>query len=65
KETVRDAQAEVLKAFPSYQEGANVRMRALEAKLSNVDSGLSERLAIVERRLWQIEAKLLIDPPAA
>ncbi|HEY2016891.1 MAG TPA: hypothetical protein VGH38_25475 [Bryobacteraceae bacterium] len=35
RETVRDAQAEVLKAFPSYQEGANVRMRALETKLSN------------------------------
>jgi hypothetical protein len=38
-------------------------MRALEAKFSNVDSGLSERMIILERRLSQIEVKLLIYPP--
>jgi len=65
REAVRDAQTEVLKAFLSYQEAASVRMRALEAKLSNVDAGLSERMAIMERRLAYIEAKLLIDPPTA
>lgn len=40
-------------------------MRTTEVKLSNVDTGLSERVAVVERRLRQIEAKLLLNPPPA
>jgi hypothetical protein len=63
-EMVRDAQTEILKAFLPYQESANIRFRAMEAKVSNVDAGLSERVAIVERRLWEIEKKLLLNPPA-
>jgi hypothetical protein len=64
-EAVRDSQTEVLKAFLPYQESSNVRMRALEAKLSNVDSGLSERVSIVERRLQELEKRFLQNPPAA
>jgi hypothetical protein len=65
QEMIRDSQTEVLKAFFSYQEGADIRMRTTEVKLSNVDTGLSERVAVVERRLRQIEAKLLLNPPPA
>ena len=57
--------SEFLKAFFSYQDGANVRMRSLEVKLSIVDDALSERIAIVEPWLSQIEAKLIINRPAA
>ena len=64
-EAVRDSQTEVLKAFLPYQESSSVRMRALEAKLSNVDSGLSERVSIVERRLQELEKRFLQNPPAA
>jgi hypothetical protein len=64
-ELVRDSQTELLKAFLSYQENNDLRVRTVEAKLSNVDTGLSQRVSNVERRLWEIEKKLLLNPPAA
>jgi hypothetical protein len=64
-ESVRDSQTELLKAFLSYQENNDLRIRTVEAKLSNVDAGLSQRVNNMERRLWEIEKKLLLDPPAA
>jgi predicted RNA-binding protein len=59
QEYVRDAQTEILKAFLPYQEGQNIRLRTLE----NVGTGISERIAVVERRLAEIEKKLLLHPP--
>ena len=64
-EAVRDAQTEILKAFLPFQETSNIRFRAVEAKLSNTDAGLSERMAVPERRPQEIEKKLLLNPPAA
>jgi hypothetical protein len=65
QEYVRDAQTEILKAFLPYQEGQNIRLRAMEAKVSNVDTGITERMAVLERRLAEIEKKLLLNPPHA
>jgi hypothetical protein len=65
RELVRDAQTEILKAFFPHQEATNIRIRAVETNLSNVDTGLSERMAVMERRLLEIEKKLLLNPPAA
>jgi hypothetical protein len=64
-EVIRDSQTEILKAFLPYQEASSIRFRAVEAKLSNTDAGISERMAILERRLQEIEKKLLLNPPAA
>jgi glycosyltransferase A (GT-A) superfamily protein (DUF2064 family) len=64
-ESVRDSQTEILRAFLVYQDGNDLRVRTVEAKLSNVDTGLSQRVNNVERRLWEIEKKLLLNPPAA
>jgi hypothetical protein len=64
-EAVRDSQTELLRAFLTYQESTNVRMRTIEAKATNVDTGLSLRVENVEKRLWEIERKLLLNPPAA
>jgi myo-inositol-1-phosphate synthase len=64
-EMVRDAQTELLRAFLGYQENTDLRIRTVEAKVSNVDAGLSQRVNHVERRLWEIEKKLLLNPPAA
>jgi len=55
QQSIRDSQTEVRKAFLPYQDAINTRIRAQEAKLSNVDAGLSERVAIVERRLWKLK----------
>ncbi|HXK07676.1 MAG TPA: hypothetical protein VMS37_35110 [Verrucomicrobiae bacterium] len=65
QEVVRDSQTEILKAFLPFQEATNIRFRALEAKVSNTDVGITERMAILERRLQEIEKRLLMNPPAA
>ena len=65
QEMVRDSQTEILKAFHPYQAGQEIRLRTLEVKLSNTDSGVTERMAILEHRLAEIERKLLMNPPAA
>jgi F0F1-type ATP synthase membrane subunit b/b' len=58
EESIRDSQTEMLKAFLPYQEAQRVRINILE-------SGLTERMNIMEHRLFEIEKKLLLNPPAA
>lgn len=64
REAVRDSQREMSKAFLSL-ERASLHVRALEEKFSNLDAGLSARVESVEKRLFEIEKKLLMKPPAA
>lgn len=61
QEIVRDSQTEILKAFLPYNEGTNLRMRQLE----NAGGSIFERMAVLERRLQEIEKRLLMNPPAA
>jgi hypothetical protein len=65
QEAVRDAQTEILKAFFPFQENTDLRIRAVEVKLSNTDVGLTERMSVIERRLAEIEKKLFLNRPAA
>ncbi len=62
-EFVRDAQTELLCGFEAFSIGHNVRLRKLEADLSNVDAGTNQRLLAVENRLLQIEKRLPLLPP--
>ena len=64
-EAVRDAQTEVLRAFERYVGAEQIKFRRLQADLSNVDASTDKRLEIVERRLFEIEKKLLMKPPDA
>ena len=64
-ELVRDAQTEILKAFFPFQESVNVRFRKLEVDSTNTNLALSERMNFLERRLQEIEKKLLMHPPTA
>ena len=61
QELVRDVQTEILKAFLPHAENTSLRIRLIEA----TDTGFSERMAIMERRLLEIEKKPLLNPPAA
>jgi len=63
QEQMRDMQTEILKGFLPYQEAQNVRMRNLEANTVNNDLALKMRMEVLERRLQQIEKKLLLNPP--
>jgi len=48
-----------------YQESTNLRLRVVETNLSNTDAVLTARMAVLERRLQEIEKKLFFNPPAA
>ncbi len=65
QEQMRDMQTELLKAFMPWQEVTEVRMRKLEMTTSNTEAALEARMATIERRLREIEKKLLMEPPAA
>ncbi len=45
-EKIRDSQTELLRGFEKFQTAQNIRMRKLEANLSNLDTSASLRLEI-------------------
>ena len=59
-EGMRDIQTEMLKAFYSYAQSADLRMRESDT----MTHGMRERLAAVESRITEIERRLNM-PPAA
>ena len=54
-------QTEIIRVFMEFQELNESR----DGSLDKATAGLSERLGMVERRLFEIERKLLLEPPAA
>ena len=64
-EQMRDMQTELLKAFLPWQEQVRMQFRELEVNTGNSVTTVKERMNILERRLWEIEKRLLMNPPAA
>jgi hypothetical protein len=64
-EQMRDMQTEILKAFLPWQESWHTQFRKLEANMGNNVTSIEQRMGILERRLWEIEKRLLMNPPAA
>jgi len=64
-EQMRDMQTELLRGFGPWQEGIQTRMAELELAARTGEGAIKKRMEIVERRLWEIEKKLLMNPPAA
>jgi ElaB/YqjD/DUF883 family membrane-anchored ribosome-binding protein len=58
KETVRDGQTEILKAFYGYTQTTDAKLK--EGEIS--DNFLRERLTIVESRLLNVERRLNMPP---
>jgi hypothetical protein len=57
-ERMRDMQTELLRGFAAFSEGQTIRLRKVEADQSNLDAALSGRVAVVEKRLLEIEMRL-------
>jgi hypothetical protein len=64
-EQMRDMQTELLKAFLPWQEQIRIQFRELEANTGNSVTAIKQRMEVMERRLSEIEKKLLLEPPAA
>ena len=63
-EKMRDMQTELLRAFNRWQDSIHLRMRHLEVNASNDTTAVKARMDVMERRLVQIERKLLLEPPS-
>jgi hypothetical protein len=62
-EKMRDMQTEILRAFEIFASGQDIRLTKLEADHRNLDTTSTQRIANVERRLFEIEKRLLMEPP--
>ena len=60
-EAIRDSQTEILKAFFPFQEAISMRLGTQDTNIASVGA----RMVVVERRLFEIEKRLLMHPPAA
>ena len=58
KETIRDSQTEVLKAFYGFTEGMQLRFKEADA----TEASLKERLTSIETRLMNVEMRLNMPP---
>ena len=65
QETIRKNHTELLRAFLAFQDTVNIRFKNLEVNAANNDRAVKARMEYLERRLAQIEKKLLLEPPAA
>ena len=54
KESMRDTQTELLKAFYGFAQSTDLKLANAEAN----DASLKERLSVVERRLTELERKI-------
>ena len=57
-EAMRDMQSELLRGFAAFSEAQTIRLRKVEADQSNLDTALSGRVAVLEKRLLEIELRL-------
>ncbi len=64
-ERMRDMQTELLKAFLPWQEQVRIQFRELEVNTGNSVQAVKLRMDVLERRLDEIEKRLLMEPPAA
>ncbi len=57
-EKMRDMQTELLRGFAAFSEAQSLRLRKVEADQSNLDASISGRVAVLEKRLLEIEMRL-------
>jgi len=63
QEFVRDSQTELLRGFEAFSAAFYVRVRKLQADVSNIDAATDQRLTLIERRMFEIEKRWQIPPP--
>jgi hypothetical protein len=63
QEFVRDAQTELLRGFDAFSTAFHIRVRKLQADVSNIDAASDQRLTLIERRMLEIEKRWQIPPP--
>ena len=58
-ERTHDAETRIVRAFGAYQETSGVRMRKVEADVSNVNSSTTLQLDAMQSKLLDLETRII------
>ena len=58
-ERTHDAETRIVRAFGAYQESAGVRMRKIEADVSNVNASTTQQLDAFQSKLLELETRII------
>ena len=58
-ERTHDAETRIVRAFGAYQESAAVRMRKIEADVSNVNSSTTQQMDAFQSKLLELETRII------
>jgi hypothetical protein len=58
-ERTHDAETRVVRAFGAYQESSGVRMRKIEADVSNINASTSQQLDAMQSKLLDLETRII------
>jgi len=58
-ERTHDSETRIVRAFGAYQESTGVRMRKIEADVSNINSSTSQQLDAVQSKLLDLETRII------
>jgi hypothetical protein len=58
-ERTHDAEIRLVRAFGAYQESASVRMRKVEADVSNINASANQQLDAFQSKLLGLETRII------
>ncbi|MGB8888171.1 MAG: hypothetical protein WCC87_15670 [Candidatus Korobacteraceae bacterium] len=58
-ERTHDAETRIVRAFGAYQESAGVRMRKIEADVSNINASTTQQLDVLQSKLLDLETRII------
>ena len=58
-ERTHDAETRIVRAFGAYQESAGVRMRKIEADVSNINASTTQQLDAMQSKLLDLETRII------
>ncbi len=65
-ERTHDAETRIVRAFAAHQESSGVRMRKIEADLSNINASTTQQLDAVQSKLLELETRIInLEGPQA
>lgn len=58
-ERTHDSETRIVRAFGAYQESSSVRMRKIEADVSNINASTTQQLDAVQSKLLDLETRII------
>ena len=58
-ERMHDSETRIVRAFGAYQESAGVRMRKIEADVSNINASTTQQLDAMQSKLFDLETRII------